>query len=153
MPPLCLPSVQEFEYTPECCIFDLLHVRLYHGWLVEPDEPDVQRAVAQCGYNQLVDKIITNKSSDDPELSHQGESVPCVGGKGPLLTQAVFREEHYGTLWNRGVLFPGCGYPRRAAVSVPELGNLGGNQHPTAINFPLIFKTLRVIFYSFFTLA
>ena len=37
--------------------------------------------------------------------------------------------------------------------SVPELGNLGGNQHPTAINFPLIFKTLKVIFHSFFTLA
>ena len=64
--------VQEFEYTPECCIFDLLHVRLYHGWLVEPSEPEVQRAVGQCGYNQLVDKIITNKSSNDPELSHQG---------------------------------------------------------------------------------
>ena len=67
--------MQEFEYTPECCIFDLLHVRLYHGWLVEPSEPDVRHAVAQCGYNQLVDKIITNKGSDDPELSHQGESA------------------------------------------------------------------------------
>ncbi|XP_043221055.1 ubiquitin carboxyl-terminal hydrolase MINDY-1-like isoform X2 [Amphibalanus amphitrite] len=64
-------GVQEFEYTPECCIFDLLHVRLYHGWLVDPREPDVHRVVAQCGYNQLADKIITNKDSDDPELLHE----------------------------------------------------------------------------------
>ncbi|XP_037092601.1 ubiquitin carboxyl-terminal hydrolase MINDY-2-like [Pollicipes pollicipes] len=63
-------GVQEFEYTSECCIFDLLNVRLYHGWLVEPGLPDLCRAVGQCGYNQLVDKIITNKSSDDPTLAH-----------------------------------------------------------------------------------
>ena len=85
-------SVQEFEYTPECCIFDLLHVSLYHGWLAEPAAPAVQRAVAQCGYNQLVDKIITNKSSDDPELSHQGQSrsgpPSTLGGVGSRRPRA-----------------------------------------------------------------
>ena len=26
-------SVKEFEYTPECIVFDLLSIGLYHGWL------------------------------------------------------------------------------------------------------------------------
>lgn len=64
--------MQQFEYTSECCIFDLLHVRLYHGWLVDPADAALHRAVGQCGYNQLVDKVITNKSSDDPTLAHDG---------------------------------------------------------------------------------
>ena len=29
-------GVQDFEYTPECIIFDLLNISLYHGWLVDP---------------------------------------------------------------------------------------------------------------------
>lgn len=29
-------GVSDFEYTPECSIFDLLGVPLYHGWLVDP---------------------------------------------------------------------------------------------------------------------
>lgn len=29
-------GVSDFEYTPECSIFDLLGIPLYHGWLVDP---------------------------------------------------------------------------------------------------------------------
>lgn len=29
-------GVRVFEYTPECIVFDLLDIPLYHGWLVEP---------------------------------------------------------------------------------------------------------------------
>ena len=29
-------GVSDFEYTPECSVFDLLGVPLYHGWLVDP---------------------------------------------------------------------------------------------------------------------
>lgn len=29
-------GVQVFEYTPECIVFDLLDIPLYHGWLVDP---------------------------------------------------------------------------------------------------------------------
>lgn len=29
-------GVSDFEYTPECIVFDLLNVPLYHGWLVDP---------------------------------------------------------------------------------------------------------------------
>lgn len=29
-------DVTDFEYTPECIVFDLLDIPLYHGWLVDP---------------------------------------------------------------------------------------------------------------------
>lgn len=28
-------GVRVFEYTPECIVFDLLDIPLYHGWLVD----------------------------------------------------------------------------------------------------------------------
>lgn len=29
-------GVSDFEYTPECIVFDLLDIPLYHGWLLDP---------------------------------------------------------------------------------------------------------------------
>lgn len=33
-------GVRVFEYTPECIVFDLLDIPLYHGWLVDPQVRD-----------------------------------------------------------------------------------------------------------------
>lgn len=38
-------GVREFEYTPECIIFDLLRIPLYHGWLVDPQDKEVAKVV------------------------------------------------------------------------------------------------------------
>lgn len=38
-------GVKDFEYTPECIIFDLLSIPLYHGWLADPQTPEVVSAV------------------------------------------------------------------------------------------------------------
>ncbi|KAJ7307225.1 hypothetical protein JRQ81_009218 [Phrynocephalus forsythii] len=65
-------GVSDFEYTPECIIFDLLNIPLYHGWLVDPQIPDVAEAVGKLSYNQLVEKIITCKHSSDPNLVTEG---------------------------------------------------------------------------------
>ncbi|CAG2170062.1 unnamed protein product [Oppiella nova] len=61
-------GVSDFEYTPECIVFDLLHIPLYHGWLVDPSDRPVKAAVGNCSYNQLVDKIINNKTSIQSQL-------------------------------------------------------------------------------------
>lgn len=61
-------GVKDFEYTPECIVFDLLRIPLYHGWLLDPESPEVLAAVGNCSYNQLVENIINNKSSTKPEL-------------------------------------------------------------------------------------
>ncbi|KTF95216.1 hypothetical protein cypCar_00011546 [Cyprinus carpio] len=58
-------GVSDFEYTPECIVFDLLDIPLYHGWLVDPQSPEVVSAVGKLSYNQLVEKIIEFKHSTD----------------------------------------------------------------------------------------
>ncbi|KAH6940666.1 hypothetical protein HPB50_004085 [Hyalomma asiaticum] len=65
-------GVKDFEYTPECIVFDLLRIPLYHGWLLDPESPEILAAVGNCSYNQLVEKIINNKSSTKPELVTEG---------------------------------------------------------------------------------
>ncbi|XP_066233527.1 ubiquitin carboxyl-terminal hydrolase MINDY-1 [Saccopteryx leptura] len=65
-------SVWDFEYTPECSIFDLLGIHLYHGWLVDPQSPEAVSAVGKLSYNQLVEKIITSKHSSDTNLVTEG---------------------------------------------------------------------------------
>ncbi|KAL4674837.1 hypothetical protein H8959_018771 [Pygathrix nigripes] len=65
-------GVSDFEYTPECSVFDLLGIPLYHGWLVDPQSPEAVRAVGKLSYNQLVEKIITCKHSSDTNLVTEG---------------------------------------------------------------------------------
>uniref|UniRef100_A0A8C5PC22 Ubiquitin carboxyl-terminal hydrolase n=1 Tax=Leptobrachium leishanense TaxID=445787 RepID=A0A8C5PC22_9ANUR len=66
-------GVSVFEYTPECIVFDLLDIPLYHGWLVDPQVcVEVATAVGNCSYNQLVEKIISCKQSDRSELVSEG---------------------------------------------------------------------------------
>lgn len=65
-------GVSDFEYTPECSVFDLLGIPLYHGWLVDPQSPEAVSAVGKLSYNQLVDKIITCKHSSDTNLVTEG---------------------------------------------------------------------------------
>lgn len=61
-------GITDFEYTPECIIFDLLRIPLYHGWLIDSELIELQNAIGNQSYNQLVDNIITHKSSIEPEI-------------------------------------------------------------------------------------
>lgn len=65
-------GVSDFEYTPECIVFDLLDIPLYHGWLVDPQSPEVVSAVGKLSYNQLVEKIIEFKHSADSSQVSEG---------------------------------------------------------------------------------
>ena len=53
-------------------MFDLLNLALYHGWLVDPESPEVVAAIGNCSYNQLVEKIISQKNSHREELLTEG---------------------------------------------------------------------------------
>ncbi|XP_077600066.1 ubiquitin carboxyl-terminal hydrolase MINDY-1 [Stigmatopora nigra] len=65
-------GVTDFEYTPECIVFDLLDIPLYHGWLVDPQSPEMVAAVGKLSYNQLVEKIIDFKHSADSVQVSEG---------------------------------------------------------------------------------
>eukprot|EP00188_Purpureofilum_apyrenoidigerum_P001692 Plantae.Rhodophyta-Purpureofilum_apyrenoidigerum.ctg19549.p1 GENE.Plantae.Rhodophyta-Purpureofilum_apyrenoidigerum.ctg19549~~Plantae.Rhodophyta-Purpureofilum_apyrenoidigerum.ctg19549.p1 ORF type:complete len:386 (+),score=69.90 Plantae.Rhodophyta-Purpureofilum_apyrenoidigerum.ctg19549:466-1623(+) len=55
-----------FEFTPELSCFDLCHVRLLHGWLVDPEEKFAYDNFARMSYNQLVDHIIVVDTETEP---------------------------------------------------------------------------------------
>ncbi|KAM3858563.1 ubiquitin carboxyl-terminal hydrolase MINDY-1 [Diretmus argenteus] len=65
-------GVTDFEYTPECIVFDLLDIPLYHGWLVDPQSPEMVAAIGKLSYNQLVEKIIDYKHSADSSRVSEG---------------------------------------------------------------------------------
>ena len=64
-------SIAGFQLTQELSIFDLLHVGLYHGWLVDPSEPAFP-VVSPCSYNQLVEMAISDAMSDDTNKVQNG---------------------------------------------------------------------------------
>lgn len=53
-------------------MFDLLEVSLYHGWLVDTSVPRQVDAVGSLTYNQLVELIIKNQSSEDVDEQTKG---------------------------------------------------------------------------------
>ena len=63
-------GVTDFEYTPECIVFDLLDIPLYHGWLVDPQvTPYLYSNALVCFKVKLCiclnsNKITNNKSSN-----------------------------------------------------------------------------------------
>ncbi|KAH9518719.1 Ubiquitin carboxyl-terminal hydrolase MINDY-2 [Bulinus truncatus] len=114
-------GVSDFEFTPELIIFDLLGISLYHGWLLDPQDLETVDAVNQDSYNQLVEKIITQKHSEKEEeitqaliaeqfldrtasqLTYHGlselssvvkQDEPCV----------FFRNNHFSTLYKHNWL-------------------------------------------------
>ena len=66
--------VSDFEFTPECIVFDLLSIGLYHGWLIDPQNTETVSAVGGLSYNQLVEKIIASKQ-DDAEIQLVSEGL------------------------------------------------------------------------------
>jgi len=50
-------AINDFEFTQECLIFDLLNINLYHGWLCDP-QSEAYKAVAGQSYNQLQEKVV-----------------------------------------------------------------------------------------------
>lgn len=116
-------GVRVFEYTPECIVFDLLDIPLYHGWLVDPEISEDVKAVSNCSYNQLVEKIISCKQSDNSELVSEGYvAEQFLNGTATQLTYhglseltstlqegelcVFFRNNHFSTMTKyKGLLY------------------------------------------------
>ena len=56
-------------------MFDILRIRLVHGWLVDAALPEEVAAIGNLSYNQLVEKIIIQKNSPKPELVTEGNTA------------------------------------------------------------------------------
>ncbi|CAH2071318.1 unnamed protein product [Thlaspi arvense] len=50
--------IDDFEFTPECAIFDLLDIPLYHGWIVDPQDVEAANAIGSKSYNALMGELV-----------------------------------------------------------------------------------------------
>jgi hypothetical protein len=68
-------SVDKFEYTRECIIFDLLNIQLFHGWIIDPQDTELRTIVTSDApsYNQLAEKMIGQRQSDREELVRESK--------------------------------------------------------------------------------
>ncbi|XP_046547314.1 ubiquitin carboxyl-terminal hydrolase MINDY-1-like [Haliotis rubra] len=149
-------GVSDFEYTPECIIFDLLGIPLYHGWLVDPQDPVCTSEVGMCSYNQLVEKIIAQKSSDREEtvtealvaeqfLDRTASQLTYYGlcelntsvKEGELCV--FFRNNHFSNLYRVNnelfLLVTDQGFLTESNVVWETLSNVEGDCHFVDANF------------------
>ena len=73
-------SVDKFEYTRECIIFDLLNIQLYHGWVIDPQDIELQTIVTADApsYNQLAEKMIRQRHSEREELVRESKKMILI---------------------------------------------------------------------------
>jgi hypothetical protein len=65
-------SITDFEFTKECLIFDLLGIRLVHGWLVDPADSVTYSLLKNLSYNQLIERIVFCRSPvNKPKVRHE----------------------------------------------------------------------------------
>ncbi|KAF2074305.1 hypothetical protein CYY_004399 [Polysphondylium violaceum] len=66
-------SIFGFDKTAPCQIFDYLHIKLVHGWIVDPEKKELFKAIGNQNYNDLTPKIVTFDQSfpDSPKELEQ----------------------------------------------------------------------------------
>ncbi|KAK3740803.1 hypothetical protein QZH41_010088 [Actinostola sp. cb2023] len=153
-------GVADFEFTPECVVFDLLNIRLMHGWLVDPQNHEAVEAIGNLSYNQLVEKIIASKQEGaDPDvvtvglvaeafldqsaaqLTYHGlYELSAQMGEEELCT--FFRNNHFNTLFKHKnelfLLVTDQGFLTEDQVMWETLSNVEGDGYFVDANFRTI---------------
>lgn len=115
-------GVRDFEFTGELCVFDLLGIMLYHGWVVDPTS-EVAEIIRSLSYNQLTNNIFAwreearkNNNNDllvkamlcEEFMSSSGSQLTIHGlfELGSALAKeeiaVLFRNNHFSTIYKRG---------------------------------------------------
>lgn len=85
-------KLNDFEYTANLVIFDVVGVDLIHGWLV-PDQHPNYEIISKYSYNQALEKIIAMKSLlQDKPAQYFTEDDNLVVRDGQALEDWVMRE-------------------------------------------------------------
>ncbi|KHG24879.1 Protein FAM63A [Gossypium arboreum] len=67
----------DFEFTSECAIFDLLDIPLYHGWIVDPQDYETASAVGSKSYNAIMEELVALEAQN-MEVLRKSNSGDCV---------------------------------------------------------------------------
>ncbi|KAJ7944848.1 Protein FAM63A [Quillaja saponaria] len=65
--------IDDFEFTPECAVFDLLDIPLYHGWIVDPQDHDTANAIGSKSYNALTGELVALEAQN---MDSQCKNLP-----------------------------------------------------------------------------
>ncbi|CRG97581.1 conserved Plasmodium protein, unknown function [Plasmodium gallinaceum] len=74
-------DIHSFEYTKGLCIFDMLNIPLYHGWVISSDDLIFYSYLKDYSYNVIINKIVRyneyyeKKKRNSKELSN--ENLNC----------------------------------------------------------------------------
>lgn len=77
-------GIDGYEYTAELTAFDMLRVKMVHGWLIDPQDLSLYTAVGTTAYNALIEKVIAGKEAEEEgtrveaELKRLQGSMPEV---------------------------------------------------------------------------
>ncbi|XAR70359.1 hypothetical protein NMG60_11027189 [Bertholletia excelsa] len=89
--------IDDFEFTPECAIFDLLDIPLYHGWIVDPQDYDTANAIGSKSYNTLMEELVAletrnteraqKKNSEGDSIDFAAATAATLGVPSPCLSR------------------------------------------------------------------
>lgn len=87
--------IDDFEFTPECAIFDLLDIPLYHGWIVDPQDFDTAKAIGSKSYNALMGELVALESirgecrsnSEEDCVDFAAATTATLGVPSPCLSK------------------------------------------------------------------
>eukprot|EP00854_Cymbomonas_tetramitiformis_P023994 gene23994-29112_t len=51
-------DVEGFEYMSDSTVFDVLGIRLLHGWLLDANDEETLRVIGNSAYNQLAERLV-----------------------------------------------------------------------------------------------
>ncbi|KAH7549506.1 hypothetical protein JRO89_XS13G0042200 [Xanthoceras sorbifolium] len=87
--------IDDFEFTPECAIFDLLDIPLYHGWIVDAQDFDTAKAIGFKSYNTLMGELVALESirgecrsnSEEDCVDFAAATTATLGVPSPCLSK------------------------------------------------------------------
>uniref|UniRef100_A0A1D1YXN6 Protein FAM63A n=1 Tax=Anthurium amnicola TaxID=1678845 RepID=A0A1D1YXN6_9ARAE len=91
-------KINDFEFTPECAIFDLFDIGLYHGWIVDPQDRETATAIGSKSYNALVGELVAldtrnlegeNYLLEDNSVDFAAATTAALGVPSPCLSRSL----------------------------------------------------------------
>ncbi|KAL7160224.1 hypothetical protein ABFS83_01G079100 [Erythranthe nasuta] len=78
-------SIDDFEFTPECAIFGLLGIPLYHGWIVDPQHNEIYATIGSKSYNIRTSKLVSLETKSEQKKKLEDDKVDFAA---PTITSA-----------------------------------------------------------------
>ncbi|XP_048230070.1 ubiquitin carboxyl-terminal hydrolase MINDY-1 isoform X2 [Ricinus communis] len=89
--------IDDFEFTPECAIFDLLDIPLYHGWIVDPQDYDTAIAIGSKSYNAIMGELValetqvmegeSKNNAEEDSVDFVAATTATLGVPSPCLSK------------------------------------------------------------------